>query len=98
MNSEYYTRAMPAEYTGPTGDLNMQSLINDYALEGRLADGTGGNGQFYLTRAATTEAAKRVIEEHYKWTGEKRDNYATSQMEKLWSHFDVNNDGFIDAS
>jgi hypothetical protein len=53
----------------------MRSLIKNYAVEGRKADGSGPNGQFYLTKSAATDAATEVVGSHFGWKGEKRDNY-----------------------
>lgn len=39
----------------------MYSLIKDYALEGKLEDGSGPNGKFFLTKAATADAAAAVV-------------------------------------
>jgi hypothetical protein len=56
----------------------MNSLISNYAVEGKLEDGSGPNGQFYLTRNGATEAAQAVVQQHFGWKGEKRDNYVNS--------------------
>jgi len=76
----------------------MDSLISNYAIEGKKEDGSGPNGQFYLTKSATAEVASAVVEQHFGWKGEKRDNYVKSQMSKIWPHIDILNEGFIDCS
>ena len=56
----------------------MNSLIRDYAVEGKLEDGSGPNGQFYLTKSATTDVASAVVSQHFGWKGSKRDNIVNS--------------------
>ena len=75
----------------------MRSLISNYAIEGRLADGSGPNGAFYMTKSAVEETSQDVVQQHFGWTGEKNSNYVKSQLEKLWPHTDVLNEGFIDV-
>jgi len=76
----------------------MDSLIKNYALEGKLEDGSGPNGQFYLTKSATSDVASAVVEQHFGWKGEKRDKFVKEQMSKIWPHIDILNEGFIDVS
>jgi len=75
----------------------MRSVIQNYAVEGKLADGSGPNGEFYLTRSAAEEVSKAVVKQHFGWTGEKNSSFVKSQLEKLWPHIDVLNEGFIDV-
>jgi hypothetical protein len=74
----------------------MHSLITDYALEGKT-DGEP-NHHFYLTKDAVHSVAKNVISQHLGFEGEKRDNYVNQKLAKLYPHFDVNNEGFLDAA
>ena len=74
----------------------MRSLISNYAVEGKLADGSGPNGSFYITRSAAEEASGAVVQQHFGWTGEKNSDFVKSQLLKLWPHIDVLNEGFID--
>ena len=91
-----YDRKVPEIYTGSGDDKLMESLIKKYAVEGN----TNGspNGQFYITRPALENVAKEVIGTHLKMTGEELEAFAQSRVPKLWSHFDVLNEGFLDVA
>jgi len=74
----------------------MRSMITNYAVEGKTDDEP--NGKFYIKRDAAEEAAKEVVGTHFKWDGEKRDQYVKQRMGEFWPNHDVNNEGFIDAA
>jgi hypothetical protein len=95
--SDYYSRVTPENFSADKDDLLMRSVIQNYAVEGKLADGSGPNGEFYLTRSAAEEVSKAVVKQHFGWTGEKNSSFVKSQLEKLWPHIDVLNEGFIDV-
>lgn len=69
---------MPENFSGSSDDRLMNSLIRNYAVEGKLEDGSGPNGQFYLTKNGATEVAQSVVEQHFGWTGDKRDKFVNS--------------------
>lgn len=69
---------MPENFSGSSDDRLMNSLIRNYAVEGKLEDGSGPNGQFYLTKNGAKEVAQSVVEQHFGWTGDKRDKFVNS--------------------
>jgi len=73
----------------------MRSLITNYALEGKT-DGAP-NHSFYLTKNGIQSVSREIVGTHFGWSGAKRDNYVQAQLSKLWPHFDVLNEGFIDV-
>jgi len=42
--SDYYDRVVPENFSADKDDLLMRSIITNYAVEGKLADGSGPNG------------------------------------------------------
>jgi uncharacterized protein YyaL (SSP411 family) len=74
----------------------MRSLITNYALEGKTAGEP--NGHFYLTKDATKAASTNVVKQHFsEWSQQKTDEFIGSTFNKLYQHYDVNNEGFLDA-
>lgn len=74
----------------------MESLIKKYAVEGNK-NGVP-NGEFYITKNGLDNVAKEVIGTHLNMKGDELDAYAKSRVPKLWSHFDVLNEGFLDVA
>ena len=95
--SDFYNRVIPANFSADKDDLLMRSIISNYAIEGRLKDGSGPNGEFYLTRAAGEDVAAAIVEQHFGFTGEKNTNFVKSRMDKLWPYYDVLSEGFLDV-
>jgi len=91
-----YDRKVPDLYTGAGDDKLMESLIKKYAVEGNK-NGVP-NGEFYITKNGLDNVAKEVIGTHLNMKGDELDAYAKSRVPKLWSHFDVLNEGFLDVA
>jgi len=79
--SDYYKRVIPINFSADKDDLLMRSVISNYAIEGQLADGSGPNGEFYLTRAAGEQIASAIVEQHFHFTGEKNTNFVKERMD-----------------
>lgn len=94
---DYYTRTVPATWSEGNNDLLMQSVIANYAVEGRGDDGQP-NGKFFLTRDGWDGIAHEVIETHLGFTGEKAADYAAGHIQKIWDHYDVLKKGFLLAN
>lgn len=88
-----YEREVPAKYQD---DLLMNSLVSKFAIEGRNGDGSK-NGHYFMTRDKTDEVCREVVETHMHMGGGDRDAYVDEKLGKLWPHYDVNNDGFVDV-
>ena len=91
-----YDRQVPDIYTGAGDDKLMESLIKKYAVEGN--DKGEPNGQFYITKTGLDNVAKEVIGTHLKMKDGELDAYFNSRVPKLWAHFDVLNEGFLDVA
>jgi len=88
-----YEREVPDKYKD---DLLMNSLVSKFAIEGKNADGSK-NGHFFMTQAKTEEVCKEVVETHLHMTGGERDSYVAERFAKLWPHYDVNGEGFVEV-
>lgn len=75
----------------------MNSIINNYSVEGVGADGRG-NGQFFITKSFAKSLADEVVSTHFGWKGEKKAKYLKEKVPKIWKHVDVLGEGFIDAA
>jgi len=51
-----------------------------------------------MTKNGIQSVANEVIETHLGYHGAKRDEFAKASVPKLWAHFDVLNEGFLDIS
>jgi hypothetical protein len=74
----------------------MNSLVSKFAIEGRGEDGAK-NGHFFMTKDSTEQVAKEVVETHMHMQGGERDAYIAEHLPKLWAHYDVNKDGYIEV-
>ena len=95
-NNLGYEREAPAHFSAPSDDLLMNSLIMKHAIEGKGADGAK-NGKFYMDRYNTDLLAQEVVATHMHLKGAKLNKYVDDKMNTLWSHYDVNGEGWIDA-
>ena len=50
-----------------------------------------------MTMDKTAEVCKEVVETHMHMAGEQRDAYIAERLAKLWPHYDVNKDGFVEV-
>jgi hypothetical protein len=88
-----YVRKIPERFSQERDDRLMNSLISNYALEMRK-DGVA-SGLFYLDKEGAYDAAEEIINTHYKLDDKK--TVLKSKFNKVWKHFDVNNDGYIEV-
>ena len=88
-----YEREVPDKYNA---DLFMKSLVATYAIEGKAADGSK-NGHFFMTKGTTEAAAQEVVGTHLHLSGEAKDAFVAEHLDKLWPHYDVNKEGYIEV-
>jgi len=69
----------------------MKSLIQNYALEVKSADGKP-SGQFFLNKDSAKSASNEVVKTHGS-----NDESLSNNFEDTWNHFDVNKDGLIEV-
>jgi len=96
LDGKAYERVVPDRFTSGGDDGFMRSMIMQYAQEGKNADGTP-NGNFQMTEATTTQAAKEVLGTHLKLKGAELETYMKTYFPRTWKHFDVNSTGLVDA-
>jgi hypothetical protein len=87
---------MPERFNGGDADSFMNSMIMNYAQEGKNADGTP-NANFQMTESQTKQAASEVLSTHKKLAGAELDEYMKTYFDRTWAHFDVNKAGMIDV-
>ena len=92
---EGYERTVPAIYEAEGDDRLMNSLIKNYATEGKAADGSG-NGKFYLTKTDGLKAAGEVAETHLGLKGDALKSFVESTGVKAFDTVDTMGEGFID--
>lgn len=95
LGEKVYERVVPARFTDG-GDTFMQSMIKNYALEGKNEDGTP-NGKFFMSEAITKKAALEVLKTHKKLDGKEAEEYMKQYFARTWAHFDVTHDGNLDV-
>jgi len=74
----------------------MRSMINNYALEEKTADGVP-SGHFWMNESITRAAAREVLETHKGLSGNKLAEYLDTYFAKAWGHFDVNRTGLVEV-
>jgi len=68
-----YERVVPPRFADG-GDNFMESMIRNYALEGKNEDGTP-NGKFVMDESTTRQAASEILKTHKKLEGKENDEY-----------------------
>jgi hypothetical protein len=91
-----YDRQIPARFSEMRDDRLMASLIKNYALEQKTADGKP-SGNFFFDRDAARAASKEVITTHMNLDKISRNKYLEENFDSTWTHFDVNNDNLIEV-
>ena len=92
-----YNRVVPDRFLGSGDDTLMRSIIEKYAVETRGMDGKP-TGQFFLDKAGASALATEVVGTHLKLQGAELNKYLDENFPKAWAHFDVNQEGKIEAS
>ena len=91
-----YERVVPARFAADSDDIFMRSMIKNYAMEEKTADGTP-SGHFWMNESITRAAAREVLETHKGLSGPKLDAYLDTYFGKAWGHFDVNRTGLVEV-
>ena len=73
----------------------MNSIVSKWAIEGKT-DGVK-NGHFFMTMDKTAEVCREVVATHLHMTGPEGDAYVSERLAKLWPHYDVNKDGYVEV-
>ena len=93
-----YNREVPEQFVGNTADTFTGKMIRDFAVEGH-DDSTGKpNGQFFLTKSKTKDAAYEVLATHLDLkTKKEQDAHLNKYFDAVWKHMDVNDSGKLEA-
>ena len=89
-----YMRDIPDRFETESDDRLMHSMYNQYATEGQKDGKPDGN--FWLTRADAKRAAEEVVGTHLHLKGDAAKSYLKTEFERLWTRFDVNEEGKIE--
>jgi hypothetical protein len=102
-----YIRQTPARFATENDDIFMRSMIQNYALEGKMchedADGKPikstciPNGKFFMNARFAKVAAAEVLATHKGLAGAAGKDYLATYFDKAWGHFDVNRTGVIEV-
>ena len=75
----------------------MNSMITNYAHEGRDEETGAPNGKFYLDRDNAYRASEEVVATHMGLQGQALKDYLTYNFDETWDYYDVNKDNAIEA-
>ena len=96
LGAREYERVVPARFSADSDDIFMRSMIQNYAMEEKTADGVP-SGRFWMNESITRAAAREVLETHKGLSGSKLNEYLETYFQKAWGHFDVNRTGLIEV-
>lgn len=93
-----YVRNIPSIYDEESSNKFMHIILTQFALEGKKENGDP-NGVFKMNKKETERAGHMIVEKYKKIEDKKKlDEYMKQYFTRTWEHFDVNNDGMLDAS
>ena len=91
-----YERHLPDNYNEESQNRFMYLILTNFALEGKNADGSP-NGVFKMDEKQTKRASKMIVEKYKHLEGTNIEDYMQQYFARTWEHFDVNNEGKLDA-
>ena len=71
-------------------------MLKNYAMEEATPDGHP-TGDFYFNYSAAMMGAQEVVETHLNKKGKDNKAFLDKKFNETWEHYDVNNDGVMDA-
>ena len=93
-----YVRNIPELYGEESPNKFMHIILTQFALEGKKEDGQP-NQVFKMNQKETQRAGRMIVEKYKKIEDKKKlDEYMGQFFNRTWEHFDVNNDGMLDAT
>ena len=95
-----YDRVVPGHLDDTDGapvDKFTANVISNYATEGVTKEGMP-SGQFFITRQQTMALAREVVTTHLAKKGKELDEYLKGKFATTWDHYDVNNEGILEAN
>lgn len=70
--------------------------MSNFATEGVTGEGKP-DGHFFIVKAQAKELAKEVVKDHLGYEGDKQKKYLDRHFDDTWHHYDVNDEGTMDA-
>ena len=90
---------VPEQFTDQhDDDMFMNSMITNYAHEGRDEETGEPNGKFYLDRDNAYRASEEVVATHLGLKGQELKDYLTYNFDETWDFYDVNKENAIEAA
>ena len=94
-----YTRVVPHNFdTDDDHEVDgfTANVLKNYATEGVTETGKP-NGQFFIVKDQAKELATEVVQTHLGYQGEQLKAFMKKKFEETWEHYDVNDEGTMDA-
>ena len=96
-NGKEYVRKFPEQYDEETQEKFMRRVLNEYALEKKDEKGEP-SGTFFMDMKNAKLLVKDLIKKVKGFDDAKTNTYVQQYFQRTWEHFDVNNDGLLDAN
>jgi len=96
---EAYDRNLPGNYEEADGhqvDAFTKKVMKDFATEGVTKEGKP-DGHFFITKDQAKELTTEVVETHLGYEPKKAKEFVEKSFGPAWEHYDVNEEGTIDA-
>lgn len=80
-------------FSSEADDRLMNSLIGVYAIEGN--ENGVPDGRFFLTKKNARAVAGEVVESHFGFKGDEKENFLNERFERAYRHADPLNEGYF---
>ena len=95
-----YYRNVPANFDSDEDHENVDTftanVLKNYATEGVTEQGKP-NGKFLIVKDQAKILAAEVVETHLGFRGDQLKAFLKKKFDETWDHYDVNDEGTIDA-
>ena len=94
-----YDRVVPGNFEDGDGhqvDAFTRKVIKDYSTEGVTKEGKP-DGHFFITKDQAKDLTFEVVETHLGYEAKKAKEFVEKNFQPAWEHYDVNEEGTIDA-
>ena len=94
-----YSRDIPNNFDASDDhpvDAFTQNVMQNYATEGVTEEGKP-DGHFFIVKAQAKALAKEIVKTHLGYVGDQNDKFISKYFDDTWHHYDVNDEGTMDA-
>ena len=94
-----YDRVLPQNFDNSDEhpvDTFTANVIKNYATEGVTKEGKP-DGRFFIVKPQAKKLAEEVVSTHLGFKGSKLKDFMNRKFEETWKHYDVNDEGTMDA-